>query len=91
MKAILRSAESNLDALSTVYLGPKRPLSVGECELWARVAVPRLAAQVDSVSDLDTESYSNIFKNRLIIYDICGTSNYICIFIYTYIFVNRIK
>jgi hypothetical protein len=33
VKANLQSAESNLDALSTVDLGPKRPFSVGECAL----------------------------------------------------------
>jgi hypothetical protein len=31
VKASLQSAESNLDALKTVDLGPKRPFSVGEC------------------------------------------------------------
>ena len=30
-KAIFRFAESNLDALKTVDLGPKRPFGVGEC------------------------------------------------------------
>jgi hypothetical protein len=31
VKTILQSAESNLNALSTVDFGPKRPFSVGEC------------------------------------------------------------
>jgi hypothetical protein len=44
MKAILRCAELNLDALNTVDLGPKRPFSVGKCALWARLAEPQLAA-----------------------------------------------
>ena len=38
MKAIFRIAESSIDALFTVDLGPKRPFSVGECALWARLA-----------------------------------------------------
>jgi hypothetical protein len=52
VKAILRSAESNLDALSAVDLGPKRLFSVGECALWARFAGPRFAAQVAAVVSL---------------------------------------
>jgi hypothetical protein len=36
VKAIFRIAESNLDALITVDLGPKRPFRVGECAPWAR-------------------------------------------------------
>jgi hypothetical protein len=36
IKAIFRIAESNLDALITVSLGPKRPFGVGECALWER-------------------------------------------------------
>ena len=36
VKAIFRTAESNLDALNTVDLGPKRQFSVGECALCAR-------------------------------------------------------
>ena len=48
-KAILQSAESNLNALNTVDLGPKRPFSVGERALWARLAGPRFAAQVAAV------------------------------------------
>jgi hypothetical protein len=46
VKASLLRAESNLSALSTVDLGPKRPLGVGECALWARLAGPQSAAQV---------------------------------------------
>ena len=49
VKAIFRTAESNLDALNTVDLGPKRPFSLGECALWARVAGPQFAAQVAAV------------------------------------------
>jgi hypothetical protein len=37
--------KSDLNALSTVDLGPKRPFSVGECALWARLTKPRLVAQ----------------------------------------------
>ena len=33
VKAIFRIAESHIDALFTVDLGPKRPFSVGECAL----------------------------------------------------------
>jgi hypothetical protein len=49
MKAILRSAESNRDALNTVDLGSKRPFSVGECALWGRLIGPQFAAQVEAV------------------------------------------
>jgi hypothetical protein len=49
---IFRSAESNLDALNTVDLGPKRPFSVGECALWARLTGPQFAAQVAAVVSL---------------------------------------
>ena len=46
VKAIFRIAESNLDVLNTVDLGPKRPFSVGECALWARLTGPQFATQV---------------------------------------------
>ena len=46
VKAILQSAESNLNALNTADLGPKCPFSVGECALWARLTGPQFAAQV---------------------------------------------
>jgi hypothetical protein len=46
VKARLQSAESSLDALNTVDLGPKRLFSVGECALWARLTGPQFAAQV---------------------------------------------
>jgi hypothetical protein len=46
VKASLQRAESNQNALNTVDLRPKRPFSVGECELWARLTGPRFAAQV---------------------------------------------
>jgi hypothetical protein len=52
VKAILRSAESNLDALNTVYLGHKRPFSVGKCALWARLTGQQIAAQISAVVSL---------------------------------------
>jgi hypothetical protein len=52
LKDSLQRAESNLDALNTVDLGPKRPFSVGECALWPRLNGPRLAAQVAVVVSL---------------------------------------
>ena len=52
MKASLQRAESNLNALNTVDLGPKRPFSVGECALWARLTVPRFAGQVAAAVSL---------------------------------------
>ena len=52
VKASLQRAESNLNALSTVDLGPKRPFSVGECALWARLTEPRFAAQVAAAVNL---------------------------------------
>jgi len=47
-----RTAESNLDALNSVDLGPKRPFSVGECALWARLTGPQFAAHVAAVVSL---------------------------------------
>jgi hypothetical protein len=52
VKAIFRIAESNLDALNTVGLGPRRPFSLGECALWARVTGPQFSAQVAAVVSL---------------------------------------
>ena len=52
VKASLQRAESNLNALSTVDLGPTRPFSVGECALWARLTRPQFAAQVAAVVSL---------------------------------------
>jgi hypothetical protein len=52
VKTIFQTAESNLDALSTVDLGAKRPFSVGECALWARLTGPRFPAQVAAVISL---------------------------------------
>jgi hypothetical protein len=52
LKAIFRTAESNLDALNTVDLEPKRPFSVGECALWARLTEPQFSAQVAAVVGL---------------------------------------
>ena len=43
---------SNLGTLNTVYLGPKRPFSVGECALWSRLTGPSFAAQVAAVVSL---------------------------------------
>jgi hypothetical protein len=52
VKAILQNAESNLNALNTVDLRPKRPFSVGECALWARLTGPRFAGQVAAAVSL---------------------------------------
>ena len=57
-KASLQRAESNLNALNTVDLGPKRPFSVGECALWARLSGPRFAGQVAAAVSL-VEVHSN--------------------------------
>jgi hypothetical protein len=51
-KPIFRIAETNLDALNTVDLGPKRPFGVGECALWARLTGPQFAAQVAAAVSL---------------------------------------
>jgi hypothetical protein len=61
VKAIFRTAESNLDALNTVDLGPKRPFSVGECALWARLTGPQFAAQVAAVVRL-VEASANQYE-----------------------------
>jgi hypothetical protein len=52
VKAILQRTESNLNALNTVDLGPKRPFSVCECVLWARLTGPQFAAQVAAAVSL---------------------------------------
>jgi hypothetical protein len=52
VKASLQRAESNLDALNTADFGPKRPFSVGECALWARLTGPRFAGQVAAALSL---------------------------------------
>jgi hypothetical protein len=52
VKTILQSAESNLNALDIVDLGPERPFSVSECALWARLSGPRFAAQVAAAISL---------------------------------------
>jgi hypothetical protein len=52
VKAILQCAEFTLDALNTADVGPKRPFGVDECALWARIAGPRFAAQVEAVVSL---------------------------------------
>jgi predicted anti-sigma-YlaC factor YlaD len=46
VQTIIRTAESNVDALNTVDLGPKRPVSVGKCALCSRLSEQRFAAQV---------------------------------------------
>jgi hypothetical protein len=61
VKAIFRIAKSNLNALNTVDLGPKRPFSVGECALWARLTGPQFAAQVEAVVSV-VEAHSNCSK-----------------------------
>ena len=62
LKAILQSAESNLKALNTVKLGPKRPFSVGECALWARLTGPSFAALVAAVVSLVEAPFVNHCK-----------------------------
>ena len=52
VRASLQRAESNLSALNTVDFGPKRPFSVGECALWARLTGPRFAGQVAAAVSL---------------------------------------
>jgi hypothetical protein len=52
VKAISRIAESNLYALNTVDLGPKRLFSLGECAVWARLTGPQFASQVEAVVSL---------------------------------------
>jgi hypothetical protein len=52
VKIILQSAESKLDALSYVDLGPKRPFSLNERALWAPLTGPQFAAQVGAVVSL---------------------------------------
>jgi hypothetical protein len=61
VKAIYRTAESNLDALNTVDSGPKRPFSVGECALWARLTGPQFSAQVAAMVSL-VEAPANHLK-----------------------------
>jgi hypothetical protein len=57
-KASLQRAESNLNALNTVDLGPKRPFSVGECALWARLTCLRFAGQVAAAVSLVDAPYN---------------------------------
>jgi hypothetical protein len=61
VKASLQRAESNLNALNTVDLGPRRPFRVGECALWARLTGPRFAAQVAAAVSL-VEAPANHWK-----------------------------
>ena len=58
-KASLQRAESNLNALNTVDLGLKGPLSVGECALQARLTGPRFSGQVAAVVSLVEAPSSN--------------------------------
>ena len=58
VKAILRIAESKVDALYTVDLRPKRPFSVGECALLARLTGPQFAAQLAAAVSL-VEAHSS--------------------------------
>jgi hypothetical protein len=59
VKASLQRAESNLNTQNTVDLGPKRPFSVGECALWARLSGPRFAGQVAAAVSLVKAPSSN--------------------------------
>jgi hypothetical protein len=61
VKASLQRAESNLNALSTFDLGPRRSFSVGKCALWARLTGPRFAAQVAAAVSL-VEAPANHWK-----------------------------
>jgi hypothetical protein len=65
VKVILKNAESNLNALNTVYLGPKRSFSVGECALWVRLTGPRFTGQVAAVVSL-VEAPSNSCKGAAV-------------------------
>ena len=60
---MLKIAESNLNAMSTVHLEPKRSFGVGKCALWARLTGPRFAAQVAAVVSL-VEAPANHCKAR---------------------------
>ena len=57
-----RIADSDLNALNTVDLGPKRPFSVGECALWARLTGPSFAALVAAVVSLVEAPFVNHCK-----------------------------
>ena len=61
VKTRLQSAESNLDVLNTVDLGPKRPFSVVECELLAQLTGPQFADQVAAAVSL-VEAPANHYK-----------------------------
>jgi hypothetical protein len=52
VKASLQRTESNLNALKTVDLGPKRPFSVGESALRARLTGPQFAMQIAAAVSL---------------------------------------
>ena len=52
VKANLQRVQFNLNALNTVDLGLKRPFSVDECALRARLTEPQSAAQVAAVVSL---------------------------------------
>jgi hypothetical protein len=59
VKAILQIAESILNALNTVHLRPKRPFSVDECALLARLTGPRFAGQVAAAVGLVDAPFNN--------------------------------
>jgi hypothetical protein len=46
-------------------LGPKRPFSVGECALWARLTGPQFAAQVGAVVSL-VEAPANHYEATVV-------------------------
>jgi hypothetical protein len=59
VEVVLQIAESNLNALNTVHLGPKRPFSAGECALLARLTGPCFAGQVAAAVSLVEAPYNN--------------------------------
>jgi hypothetical protein len=65
VKAILQIAESNLNALNAVHVGPKRPFGVSECALWAWLTGPRFVGQVARTVSL-VEAPSNNGKTAAV-------------------------
>jgi hypothetical protein len=72
MKADFRIAESNLDALNTVDLKPKRLLCVGECALRARLTGPQFTAQVAAVVSL-VEASANHRKATTVVKEVTAS------------------